>query len=331
MLFVVTTFFLVLWRRDEVNTSIVIGLVMLFKAVENLTDVACGLAQRHGDNDLLSHSLFLRGIFGIVSFGAIFWITENLAFATAGIVIAWLGVFLFHDWLLTRRWHGDLRSWNWPAMARMAWKSLPLGIGVSISGFNVVLPRLVLEHYDGLQALGIFSAIAYLLTLGNLVVGAMGNTLLTRLAHFWLTADIRAFTFSIAKATSVLVVICLIGTIAAQLGGPQILEVLYGKAFSQNGDLLVIVAAAGSLIMIGTFWSYALLGTKSFVLQLWLNIATLFSVAAASFFFIPTYGVFGAAYALVVLGVVRCLLCALNYGYSVSRLKASVSQVDLEA
>jgi O-antigen/teichoic acid export membrane protein len=318
-LFLLCMLAIIVWRNDARQTQLVIVSVSIFKAVEALTDVACGLSQRNGHYDLVSRSLFLRGVLGVVAFTGLFWFTGNVVVASAGIAFAWLAIFGFHDWALTRRWHGALQPLDAAALLAMAWQALPLGIGVFINGFNVVVPRLVLEHNSGIKALGIFSAVAYLLTLGNLAVGAIGNTMLTRLARFWEDSDVRAFMLSVGKATAILLTLGIAGTVTAWIAGEPILRLLYGKAFSGNSDLFILVAFAGTLVMVGTFWSYALLGTKNFGFQLLLNLLTFASVAGASYLLIPKYDIFGAGCALVVLGVARCVASVANLGYALAR------------
>ena len=316
VLFVCAVVIVAIWRNDPNRVFNVIMITVIFKAIENLSDVTNGLAQHHNRQDLLSRSLFLRGSLGLTGFTIGYWLSRNLAIACFGIAVAWSFVFYFHDWRLTKRWHGVLTPLDFLALAKISWTALPIGIGVFVSGFNVVVPRLVLVNYAGIEALGIFSALAYTLTLGNLVVGSIANTLLTRLARHWEEAEIGSFLLVIGKASAVLAALCLAGIFAAAAFGSQILTIIYGKNFSGYGELLFVVSIGGSLSMIGTLWGYSLVVAKHFRFQLILSLLVFGSVVVLSYTLIPSLGIWGACYTIFGLGVLRCVASIGNLVYS---------------
>lgn len=303
------------WRHDSADVMTIILLVGLFKSLENLCDITYGLAQRNEHDNLMSHSLFLRGLGGFAAFAGIYWLTHSLALAMLGICSTVLIIFYFHDWRLTRRWHGSLEGWDIRGLWPIVWTSLPVCVAVFISGFNIVIPRLMLEHHEGLAALGVFSSLAYLITLGNLVVNALGNTLLTKLAWRYEHREMKDFTMMMAKSAGILIALCTAGTLLAWLAGPQILTILYGAGFAQYASLMVMVAAGGSVILVGTFLGYALMATKTFTVQLWLNVAVLIGVTLAAWLLIPVYGLWGAAYTLLALGILKTTASLGNYAY----------------
>jgi len=303
-------------RRDDAVTFWTIISICTFKAVENLSDVLCGLAQQYDHQDILSRSLFLRGITGLGAFVSGLLLGRDILFALFLVSIAWTATLILHDWRLTKPWHGSLRGWNFKAIYELGLASLPVGISVFINGFNVVVPRLFLEHFEGISALGVFSALAYALTLGNLIVGSIGNTMLTRLAKHWHSGDTGGFFQMVSKATFALLVICAIGILVAILAGDHILLLLYGPKFAGNKELLVSIAIAGTLVMVGTLWNYVLIGTKTFKFQLFANVTILILVSAVSFLAIPRFGVFGAVAAVYALGIFRIGFSVLNYFYA---------------
>lgn len=316
VLFICAVVLVAVWRKDPNRVFNVVMIAVIFKAIENLSDVTNGLAQHHNRQDLLSRSLFLRGSLGLTSFTVGYLLSRNLAIACVGIAVAWSLIFYFHDWRLTKRWHGVLKPWDFFALAKISWTALPVGIGVFISGFNVVVPRLVLVNYAGVEALGVFSALAYTLTLGNLVVGSIANTLLTRLARHWEKAEICSFLLLIGKASAVLAGMCLAGISVAALFGSQILTILYGRNFSGYGELLLVVSIGGSLGMIGTLWGYSLVVARNFGFQLILSIIVFGSVVVLSYILIPSRGIWGACYTILGLGVLRCVASMGNLVYS---------------
>lgn len=302
-------------RADPVELAVIIMLFGLYKAVECLSDLTYGIAQRAGRDHIMSTSFFLRGALGFLGFAGAFLLARNLALALAASALVGFAVFWFHDWPRTSPHHGPLSPWEPGAVWSAARDCAPLGLAVFINVFNIAIPRLVLEHYAGLEALGIFSALAYLITVGNIVVAAMGNTMLTPLARRWDERDYPGFAATIAKATAALAGLCLAGIAICWLAGPLLLALLYGPDFAGYADLLVMVAIGGSILLVGNFLGYAMMATKTFALQLLLNILALASVLIASALLIPAHGALGAAETILVLGVIKVFTAAFNAHY----------------
>jgi O-antigen/teichoic acid export membrane protein len=304
---------IILWRDDPADVAWVIFWVGVYKAVEYLSDMTYGLAQVNDHHHIMGYSLFLRGILGFVAFAAVYVCGGGLVAALIAATACWAAIFYLHDWNRTTRWHGGLKPYEFEPMARIAWRSLPVAIAVFISGFNIVIPRLVLEEHAGLAALGIFSSLSYALTLGNLAVNALANTVLTKLSERWDRRNIAKFNMLILQSLGIMLGLCVAGILLALVAGRYILLVLYGPAFADYGDLLVLMAVAASLTMVGTFVGFALLSTKMFRLQLALNAAIVALMGIFCLVVIPRSGLWGAAWSLVVLGVLRIAASAVNY------------------
>lgn len=292
------------------TTPGMVGLIIAitcYKIGESSSDITFGLAQRHQQSHIMSRGLLLRGGSGIVAFVSCYWLTNSLLLSISALAISALLVFYLHDWRHTKPWHGALAPLDWSALRRITWISLPIGVATFISGFNIVLPRLVLEEYAGLEALGIFAALAYALTVGNLVINAMANTLLSTLTDHWNNRRFHLYFHIIAKQSVFLAGLCTIGTLTAWLAGKPLLHLLYGSTFAQYHPLFIAICGASSVIILANFWGYLLLSTRTFTAQLILNAATLGVVAIAAYMLIPPYGIWGATGTLLVFGATKIL------------------------
>ena len=305
-----------IYRQDSSPVFWLIIVMIGYKGIDSLSDITYGLAQRSHHVDIMSYSLLWRGLIGFVVFVIGFMITNNLAISVVAATIGWAAFFYWHDWRLTKQWHGNFSGWNFKRLGKMAWQALPLGIAVFLSGFALVIPRLLLEHYSGLESLGIFAALAYTLTLGNLMVGSIANTLLTKLTELWAAKNIREYLRIVGLGTFILLGCGIVGTLTAWLFGEEILTIIYGKEFAPYGDLFTLVAAAATLVMIGTFWGYVLIGTKTFKTQLAVHAVNIILVGGACLWLITKYHEWGAAWALMVLGTAKCGSSIVNFLYA---------------
>ena len=114
-----------------------------------------------------------------------------------------------------------------------------------ISYINAI-PRYLLESYHGEQTLGYFSAIAYFSVGITIVVEALGQTSLPRLAHFYGTKPL-AYRRLLGKLLMASLAIGALGVSLSILMGRELLSLFYKPEFAQHSDLLVLVMVLGTL------------------------------------------------------------------------------------
>lgn len=96
----------------------------------------------------------------------------------------------------------------------------------------------------------------------------------------------------------------LVGIACAWLLGPTVLSILYTPEYAGYSGLLTVILAAGSLGWMGQILGFVTTSTRAFREQLFLLIVVCCTVAAVSFAAVPSLGLYGAALALGVAGVV---------------------------
>ncbi|MCK1722060.1 hypothetical protein [Bradyrhizobium sp. 141] len=325
VIFFIVIIGIVMWRRDDVSLTLSILFVTLFRGVENVSDVLCGLAQNRDDQNILSMSLFYRGLGTVVPFVVVYLATNSLPSALASVAAAWALV-AFNDWWRTRAWHGRLMPIAHRQIVGLARRSLPIGLSVFLSGFSIVVPRLMLESYEGVEALGIFSALTYTITLGNLFVGSISNSMLRNVATYWQDGDTKAFFRVILKSSAVLMGMCAVGITLAAVFGKWILLVLYGPQFTSYTTLFTGVAIAASFVLLAGLWAYLVIGTNSAYFQLWSNVAIVAAALGSSYMLIPRFGIWGAVIVLFVVSATRIALTLANVAYVIRRDQAPRAQ-----
>jgi O-antigen/teichoic acid export membrane protein len=183
------------------------------------------------------------------------------------------------------------------AAARLVAISFPLGLVVMLISLRVNVPRYFLERWVGAAGLGTFAAVASLLVAGALVVNALGQAATPRLAALHLAGERGAFRALVLKLLAVACALGVAGVVIAAVAGEPILSLLFGARFSGQGDLLVLLMAAGVPAYAASILGFALTAARRFKVQLPVFAGTTAVCAALCLWLVPTGGLRGAALA----------------------------------
>jgi O-antigen/teichoic acid export membrane protein len=285
----------------------VVVLIVCGRACDAMSDICHGCFQRALDMRTAAIGLMANGILSVALVGVALELWQSLTAATAAYAA---GSFLaLVAWDLPRVRgvvvSGTGAATGTRAVVRMLiWRAMPLGLSAAIGSVQANLPRYVIAAYLGPAALAIFTALAYLPTLGNLVVNAAAQAALPVLAR-----DLKA---SQASYRSRLRRLVLSGTalgVASVAGtalvGRSALTWIYSASYAdQIAVLLWLMAAAG------VSYAFVFLGTAStarmrFGSQCLISATGLAVVAAAVVPMVSRYGLVGAACALLAGAVVE--------------------------
>ena len=166
-----------------------------------------------------------------------------------------------------------------------------------ISYINAI-PRYLLESYHGEQTLGYFSAIAYFSVGITIVVEALGQTSLPRLAHFYGTKPL-AYRRLLGKLLMASLAIGALGVSLSILMGRELLSLFYKPEFAQHSDLLVLVMVLGTLEAICSALGVGLTAARLLRVQVPVVMIALATTALAGWELIPQYGIRGTTWAAI--------------------------------
>jgi O-antigen/teichoic acid export membrane protein len=190
--------------------------------------------------------------------------------------------------------------WSRPHLLRLTWLALPLGIVMMLISLGSSVPRYFVEAELGERALGVFSAMAYLMVVGNTVVFALGQAASPRLARYFATGQLAAFRTLLRR----LVGLALAGGCAAvvlALGwGGVILQTLYTAEYAQRTDVFAWLTIAMALGAVGSFLGYGMTSARSFRIQAPLFALVVLATTLSCALLIPRHGLLGAALATTI-------------------------------
>ncbi len=285
------------------------------KACESVSDVIHGLLQQHERMDRIAVSMMLRGVVSLAALATGVWLTGRLFWGVLGMVLAWALVLAVYDcrsaYLFLSEGAREATSSSLaprssslaPRLAvlgRVIWLALPLGVVTCLISLNTNIPRYFIEHQLGLRALGIFSAIGYLMVAGNTVVGALGQSACPRLAVHYAAGERTAFRLLLLKLAGIAALLGGAGVLIAVLAGPTVLRLVYGPEYAAYNELFVLVMAAAGLGYVASFLGYAVTAARHFGVQTPVFVAVGLVTVAASVLLVPRAGLQGAGWAVLV-------------------------------
>ena len=287
-----------------------IGLAL---AIENISDVYYARLQYMDRMDRIAKSQILRAPLSLVALGLGVYFTGQLTWGVVATVLVRAAILLGYDMRIQthsaeplekdsprsrdafERLKETLRPrWELRKMARIFWVGLPLGIIALLVNLNVNVPRYFIQWKLGTRELGIYSALAFLMSAGNLLVGALAQAVFVPLARFYAEGRRRAFTTLVLKLLGIGTVLGLGGIFFAWIAGPKLLTIIYRPEYATESRLLVWFMVLAWLGYLGQFMGGAMTSARLFVHQIPLFAIGVLTIAAGCYWLVPRMGLQGA-------------------------------------
>jgi len=299
------------------ETALVILAVGVSKAIEAISGVFYGLLQQHERMDRIATSMMIRGALSLIGMTVGVYLTGSVFWGVTGLTIARTLVLVGYD-VSTSGWmsnatlptigsageRGDRKAalrprWETGTLARLAWLALPLGVVMSLISLRASVPRYFIARSLGEYALGIFAAIAYLPQAGTVVVGALGQSATPRLAKHYAAGNGKAFRELLIKLVGIGALLGTAGVLVALVAGRELLTLLYRPEYAQR-DLFVWVMVGAGISYVAGLLGHSMMATRHFRVQVPMFIVVTGLTALTCLWLVPTYGLHGAAIALIV-------------------------------
>jgi O-antigen/teichoic acid export membrane protein len=287
------------------DTALVVLLIGLSKCFYSIGDIFLGLLQQHEKMDRIGKSLILNGILSFLVICASMYLTRNIVLATAGLAIVSLivvGAYNVPSSLIvfeSARLGALKPNWDPKTLVRLTRLAFPLGLAMMLVSLSINIPRYFVERQLGERELGLFAAMAYLITAGNTMVGALGQSASPRLSKFYAAGSDKFFINLMAKLVGIGAILGLIGIVIASIAGGTILSTVYGPEYAMNVDAFTWLMVAAAIGYVASFLSYGMTASRSFKIQPFIFALSALVSYAACAIFVPSYGMVGAAWAMI--------------------------------
>jgi O-antigen/teichoic acid export membrane protein len=301
------------------TTALIILLIGISKSIEAISDVFYGLLQQHERMDRIAVSLMIKGPLSLGFLALGIYLTGTLWWGVLGLIVAWLIVLIVSDVrsavLLLRHLSVTQRDskpalnkisyaispqWQPKVLLRLIALALPMGFVMLFVSLNVNIPRYFLEQRLGIEDLGIFAAISYLMVAGKLVVSSLAMSADARLAKYYASGNISAFRNLLLKLLGIGGAIGGIGVLLALFAGREILSILYKPEYGQRNDIFILVMVAALIDYLFAFLGHGMTAARYFRVQIPLLATVSLTAVLSSLLLIPILGMQGAALSLII-------------------------------
>ncbi len=298
-------------------TAAVVIAVGFAKCVESVADTLYGHLQSGERMDRIAVSMVMKGLMSLIALSVAMWISHNVLVGVLALALAWLAVLLAYDFPAVAKASryrepsqkpgsssgrvGLSPRWGWPGVLQIGRLGLPLAIASLFLALASSVPRYFVEHWQGEEALGYFTALAYPTAAFSILLSAFGQAATPRMAMFYRT-NRREYRRVVLMLGAVPVVTAAIAIAVLVAIGPVALGWLYRSDYAQFFPVLLILLGAGTAWSLASVLGYAATASGRLAGQAPVSGVVLATTLVASVVVIPSGGLIGAALVIFIGG-----------------------------
>jgi len=289
--------------------ALVVILVGAAQSVEVISETFYGLMQKRSRMDRISQSLMYRGALSLAAMWITMYTTRSVVWALAALFLGRLFVLFSWDTRFepAKFEAGIAGPGNCGWMLSLFRTALPLGVISMLVSLNANVTRYFVEAHRGSAELGMYSAVASLLSAGTLVVSAYGQSLFLPVAKACVSADRNEFRKFVLLTVILGAILGSCAVFISMVFGRAILTHLFRPEYARYAAVLVRLMIAGTIAFIASGLGFVMTAAQSLRPQVPLLLIVGIATAASSAFLIPRYGLMGAADASLLAAIVQVL------------------------
>ena len=291
----------------------------LVRVAEMTSDILHGAFQTREEMTHIGWSLCLLGAGSLIGLGLGYALTGSLLLAVGGQLLAHLAVLAAYDVPVARRigvpFSGRAAGGGRALLAH----AVPLALGTAMAMVAVYLPRIAVEHWLDLSALGYFAAITALAMAPNRFVNAIGVAASVRLARLHAAGDRRGFVTLLARLGGLVTLGGAAGLGLIAVAGEPILRMVYTEDYAAYPLLFLLAFAAAVLRSLADVLKFGMIASRRFWWVAAQYGGTAVVAAAGCLTLIPVYGLTGAGFALVLIFLTNVVVVAAGVALSLPK------------
>jgi O-antigen/teichoic acid export membrane protein len=294
----------------------VILLVGLAYAIETFSDVYYARLQRQDRMAEISKSMIARALLSVLGLAGATYLTRSLLWGIASIVLARGIVLIAYDVRVgtqglsgqpkrSSRNEGLALPFDPKALLELFWVSLPLGVVALLGCLNSSIPNFFIMRALGEREVGIFAAIGFMVSVGNMAVVSLGQAAFTRLTRSWVAGDFGAFHLLLGALLACGAAIGVGGMIVSKFAGREILSFFFRPEYAEWAGLLPWIMVAGGVLFMAQFLGFGLTAASFYRSQVVLNVVANLCLLAACYWLVQRRGLLGAILAMLIGAIVQ--------------------------
>ncbi|WP_204236122.1 lipopolysaccharide biosynthesis protein [Mammaliicoccus sciuri] len=189
----------------------------------------------------------------------------------------------------------------------------PLGIVQALMSFSSSIPKYLLDIYADVQLIGVFSAIIYLITIVNLFMSTLNQTLLPYLKTIYYRDEFKFRKIVNIYCNLLFLLVTMMLLLITHLVGEDLLVILFNDSFIKYKYLLIICSITILFNMSGWMYDSVLLIKKKVKYQPLFLIFSLLVTLVIGNYLISDYKVLGAGITLLIFNFLNTIFKALYF------------------
>lgn len=290
----------------------IIMLVGLSKIFDLQSDMFYALPHKDKNMKLIGKLMILKHVLMLMFFSVCLVLTKDLGFSMLiqiCIQILFLYIIEYRSINESYKLNSNKEKYNSRNITVILKLGLPLGLVQMVVSLNTSIPRYLLEFFEDPKTLGYFSAIAYIITIGNMLMNSITQNFIPYLTDriqkkqyilFKKNVFIHLTVFSLFLGFSLI--------LGSKLLGDVFLEVAYGKDYAAYTDVLILMSVAMAINFISWNLDTALLSMRYISIQPKISIFILILNLIVSYYFIKSVGIYGVAYSFIIINIIQLLI-----------------------
>jgi O-antigen/teichoic acid export membrane protein len=306
------------WDVEKMAVILLAGAV---RAVESWADIYLAVLQKHERMKNVSISQILKVSLVLICAAAFAPLTQKAIWIFLGWAIAVLVISLFYDRPRAGRFESVSLRWDKHISSQLIRLGFPLGVFITITSFNERVCLYFIEHDFGDQYVAYFSTFLAFIAGLSAVQNGVNQAVLPRLSHYYQQSrkDFIKLLGQVLLGSWAVMGCFLLGV---WWHGELILRIVAKSEYAQYADVFVVVAAGGCLLFTGMILGDAVVACRRFRSRT-LAVALGFIVnILICWFYIPTYDLSAAAWAMVVSSALTSATCGAFLWYALRKKAA---------
>lgn len=282
--------------------TLIIALVGLSKIMDLHSEIYYSLPQINNDFNYIGKLMIYKHLFILTSFIMAIALTKNLMLS---LLIQFVSQFMFFHIIekkgINKKYSSNDKSYTKEDVKRIIKYGLPLGLSLMLISLTSNFPKYLLEYFTSTEMVGFYSAITYIVIMGNLVMNSISQNFLPKLTKLFNDNEFNTFkkyVFLYLTCFSILLGVIII--LFSIFLGDTFLEIVYGPNFTKYSNILIIMSIAVTLNFISWNFDTAIMSMRYISIQPKISIIVLIVSVLSGYILIPLYGVDGTAYAMII-------------------------------
>lgn len=293
------------WSVEKMAVILMAGFV---RSVENWADIYLAVLQKHERMKYVAISQILKVSMVLACAAVLAPLTEKAVWILLGWAVVVLAVGWRYDRPHAEKYESVKLAWDKQVSTELIRLGLPLGIFITITSFNERVSLYFIEHGFNDRYVAYFSTcLAFIAGLSAIQNGA-NQAVMPRLARYY-QKNRTEFVKLLSQVVfpSWIMMACFVSVVAWR--GEWILRIVAKPEYAEYADVFVVVAVAGCALLTGMILGDAVVACRRFKSRMIAVALGLVVNVLICWRYIPTYGLSGAAWAMLISSTITCLTC----------------------